>query len=106
MYSNVYTATVPADWVRDPEPVQLIITSGATSESKSCNISLTIVDPSRRDLVFGSIAAAVLGVLLIALLVFVRRSRERMKDLVKSFFKMELRAVVELLVDVWDIYGA
>jgi hypothetical protein len=69
-------------------------------------LEFRINDRSRFKLIFGATSAAVLGVLLIALLVFVRRSRERVKDVVKSFFKMELRAAAELLVDAWDIYGA
>jgi hypothetical protein len=108
LYSNLYTATVPADWIRDPEPmpVQLIISSGATSESESYNIMLTIVDPSRKDLIFGSITAAVLGVLLVMMLIVACRNRERMKEVIKNFLQLEIRTAAELLLDVWDIYGA
>ena len=104
MYSNLYRATVPADWIRDPEPVQLIISSGATSELH--NVMLTIVDPSRTGLIFGSIAAAVLSVLLVVMLILARRNRDRMKEVVKNFLKLEIRTAAELLLDVWDIYGA
>jgi hypothetical protein len=100
----VYTATVPAEWIRDPEPVQLIISSGATSELH--NVMLTIVDPSRTGLIFGSIAAAVLSVLLVVMLILARRNRDRMKEVVKNFLKLEIRTAAELLLDVWDIYGA
>jgi hypothetical protein len=103
--SNLYMATVPADWIRDPEPVQLIISSGVTSQSESYNITLRIVGPSRKDLIFGSIAAAVLGVLLVVMLIVACRNRDRMKEVVKSFLKLEIRTAAELLLDVWDIYG-
>jgi hypothetical protein len=99
-----YTVVLPASELTHTG--DYIIRVMAQRSGSVHQLEFRITDRSRFKLVFGATAAAVLGVLLIALLVFVRRSRERMKDLVKSFFKMELRAVVELLVDVWDIYGA
>jgi hypothetical protein len=68
--------------------------------------TLTIVDPSRNSLIFGSIAAAVLGVLLVVMLIAAYRNRDRMKEVVKNFLKLEIRTAAELLLDVWDIYGA
>ncbi len=67
---------------------------------------LMIADPSRKNLIFGSIAAAVLGVLLAVMLIVACRNRDRMKEVVKNFLKLELRTAAELLLDVWDIYGA
>ena len=65
-----------------------------------------IVDPHYKDLIFGSIAAAMLGVLLVVMLIVARRNRERMKEVVKNFLKLEFRTAAELLLDVWDIYGS
>jgi predicted PurR-regulated permease PerM len=67
---------------------------------------LTIVDPSRKDLIFGSITAAVLSVLLVVMLIVACRNRDRMKEVIKNFLKLEIRTAAELLLDVWDIYGA
>ncbi len=67
---------------------------------------LMIADPSRKNLIFGSIAAAVLGVLLAVMLFVACRNRDRMKEVVKNFLKLEIRTAAELLLDVWDIYGA
>ncbi len=67
---------------------------------------LTILDPSQKTLIFGSIAAAVLGVLLVVMLIVACRNRDRMKEVVKNFLKLEIRTAAELLLDVWDIYGA
>ena len=67
---------------------------------------LMIADPSRKNLIFGSIAAAVLGVLLAVMLIVACRNRDRMKEVAKNFLKLEIRAAAELLLDVWDIYGA
>jgi hypothetical protein len=78
---------------------------GTTSISE-LRLSLTILDPSRKNLIFGSIAAAVLGVLLVVMLIVACRHRERMKEVVKNFLKLEIRTAAELLLDVWDIYGA
>ncbi len=67
---------------------------------------MTIVDPSKKNLIFGSIAAAVLGVLLVVMLIVACRNRDRMKEVVKNFLELEIRTAAELLLDVWDIYGA
>jgi hypothetical protein len=76
------------------------------SENTTWIPQLTIVDPSRKNLIFGSIAAAVLGVLLAVMLIVACRNRDRMKEMVKNFLKLEIRTAAELLLDVWDIYGA
>jgi hypothetical protein len=75
------------------------------SENTTWIPQLTIVDPGRKNLIFGSIAAAVLGVLLAVMLIVACRHRERMKEVVKNFLKLEIRTAAELLLDVWDIYG-
>jgi hypothetical protein len=82
--------------------------SGAEgAQDSTIALSLEIVDPSRKDhLVFGSIAAAVLSVLLIVMLIVACRNRDRMMEVVKNFFKLEISTAVGLLLDVWDIYGA
>ena len=79
---------------------------GTTSISELLRLSLTILDPSQKTLIFGSIAAAVLGVLLVVMLIVACRNRDRMKEVVKNFLKLEIRTAAELLLDVWDIYGA
>ena len=78
------------------------------SENTTSNtdMQLAIVDPSQKNLIFASIAAAVLGVLLVVMLIVACRNRDRMKEVVKNFLKLEIRTAVELLLDVWDIYGA
>jgi hypothetical protein len=109
-----YTVVVPASELTHTGDYTIRVTAhGGTepheshSEQDSVHqLKFRISDRSRFKLIFGATSAAVLGALLIALLVFVRRSREGMKDVVKSFFKMELRAAAELLIDAWDIYGA
>jgi hypothetical protein len=70
--------------------------------------SLTILDPSQKNLIFGSIAAPVLGVLLAVMLIVACRNRDRMKEMVKNFLKLklEISTAAGLLLDVWDIYGA
>ncbi len=77
-----------------------------TPESATFSRTLTIADPSRKNLIFGSISAAVLGVLLGVMLIVACRNRDRMKEVVKNFLKLEIRTAAELLLDVWDIYGA
>ena len=67
---------------------------------------LTIADPSRKNLIFGSVAAVLLGVLLVLMLIVACRNRDRMREVVKNFLKLEIRTAAELLLDVWDIYGA
>ena len=69
-------------------------------------MELTIVEPSNKNVIFGAAAGAVLGTLLIVMLIIAYRNRERMKEVVKSFLKLEFRSAVELVFDVWDIYGA
>ena len=77
-----------------------------TPESATLSRTLTIADPSRKNLIFGSIAAVLLGVLLVVMLIVACRNRDRMKEVVKNFLKLEIRTAAELLLDVWDIYGA
>ena len=77
-----------------------------TTSILELRLSLTILDPSQKTLIFGSIAAAVLGVLLVVMLIVACRNRDRMKEVVKNFLKLEIRTAAELLLDVWDIYGA
>jgi hypothetical protein len=67
---------------------------------------INVVNPSNKNLIFGSVAAAVLGALLIVMLILAYRNRDRMKEVVKSFLKLEIRTAAELLIDAWDIYGA
>jgi hypothetical protein len=40
------------------------------------------------------------------MLIAAYRNRDRMKEVVKNFLKLEIRTAAELLLDVWDIYGA
>ena len=40
------------------------------------------------------------------MLIVACRNRDRMKEVVKNFLKLEIRTAAELLLDVWDIYGA
>ena len=91
-----------------PSLERLAIVSGmpSTTSISELRLSWTIADPSRKNLIFGSIAAAVLGVLLVVILVVACRHRDRMKEVVKNFLKLEIRTAAELLLDVWDIYGA
>jgi hypothetical protein len=77
-----------------------------TPENVTFSRTLAIVDPSRKNLIFGSIAAAVLGVLLVVMLIVACRNQDRMKEVVKNFLKLEIRTAAELLLDVWDISGA
>ncbi len=77
-----------------------------TSENTTWIPQLAIADPSKKKLIFASIAAAVLGVLLVVMLIVACRNRDRMKEVVKNFLKLEIRTAAELLLDVWDIYGA
>jgi hypothetical protein len=79
---------------------------GATFDDILYRRYLKIVEPSNKNLVFGSIAAAVLSVLLVVMLIVACRNRDRMKEVVKNFLKLEIRTAAELLLDVWDIYGA
>jgi hypothetical protein len=67
---------------------------------------INVVNPSNKNLIFGSVASAVLGALLIVMLILAYRNRDRMKEVVKSFLKLEIRTAAELLIDAWDIYGA
>ncbi len=82
------------------------------SENTTWIPQLTIVDPSKKNLIFGSIAAAVLGVLLAVMLILACRNRDRMKEVVKNWLdhflnlKLEISTAAGLLLDVWDIYGA
>ena len=76
------------------------------SENTTWIPQLAIADPSKKNLIFGSIAAAVLGVLLAVMLIVACRNRDRMKEVVKNFLKLEIRTAAELLLDVWDIYGS
>jgi hypothetical protein len=87
---------------------RLIVVSSLPDKPENITFSrkLTIADPSRKNLIFGSIAAAVLGVLLAVMLIVACRKRDRMKEVVKNFLKLEIRTAAELLLDVWDIYGA
>jgi hypothetical protein len=87
---------------------RLAIVSGMPGNTSisALRLSMTIVDPSQKDVLFGSIAAAVLGVLLVVMLILACRNRDRMKEVVKNFLKLEIRTAAELLLDVWDIYGA
>ena len=59
-----------------------------------------------KNLLFGTVGAAVLGTLLIVMLILAHRHRDRMEALMKSFLEIEIRTAAELLVDVWDLYGA
>ena len=77
-----------------------------TPESGTFSRTLTIADPTRKNFIFGSIAAAVLGVLLVVMLIVACRNRDRMTEAVKNFLKLEIRPAAGLLLDVWDIYGA
>jgi hypothetical protein len=76
------------------------------SENTTWIPQLTIVDPGRKNVIFGSVAAAVLGVLLVVMLIVACRNRDRMKEVVKNFLKLEISTAAGLLLDVWDIYGA
>ena len=62
-------------------------------------------NPSRKALIFGTAAAVLLGGLLVVMLILAYRNRARMKEVVKSFLKLEFRNAAELIVDVWDFYG-
>ena len=91
-----------------PSLERLAIVSGMPGNTSisELRLSMTIVDPSQKDVLFGSIAAAVLSVLLVVMLIVACRNRDRMMEVVKNFFKLEISTAVGLLLDVWDIYGA
>jgi hypothetical protein len=80
----------------------VVLTEGWSGVS----VSFKVVDPSRKALIFGTVAAVLLGGLLVVMLILAYRNRERMKEVVKSFLKLEFRTAAELIVDVWDFYGA
>jgi hypothetical protein len=69
------------------------------------SVTFKVVDSSRKTIIFAAVAAAVLGTLLIVMLVVAGRNRERMKEVAKSFLKLEIRTAAEMIIDAWDIYG-
>jgi hypothetical protein len=63
---NVYKATIPEDWVRYPEAVELIISSSIMPEHiRPFNMTLTIVESSNNILITGSVAAGLATVVLV-----------------------------------------
>jgi hypothetical protein len=99
---NVYMATVPEDWIRSPEAVQLIISSGATSEH---NMTLTIVESSVQVLITGSVAGGIAAVLLIATLYLLYKHGTKAKSIVVSMVQGEAKTAWGCSSEAFDLAG-